>query len=100
MFLTIQTLLQLKEFIDLGHEVTILIGDFTAMVGDPTDKKAARVALTKEQVKIGFHVELIYLKGKGELFDDFISNGVQVVNQIANKNLFQQIFFLNPYINF
>ena len=50
--------------------------------------------LTKEQVKNGFHVELIYLKGKGELFNDFISNGVQVVNQIANKNLFQQIFFL------
>lgn len=34
----------------LGHEVIILFGDFTAMIGDPTDKSAARVRLTKEQV--------------------------------------------------
>lgn len=47
-------LLKLGELIDLGHEVTILIGDFTAMIGDPTDKTAARVVLTKEQVKTNF----------------------------------------------
>ena len=35
-------LLQLKSFQDLGHEVIFLIGDFTGMVGDPTDKSAAR----------------------------------------------------------
>jgi len=34
----------------LGHEVIILFGDFTAMIGDPTDKTAARIRLTKEQV--------------------------------------------------
>lgn len=34
----------------LGHEVIILFGDFTAMIGDPTDKDATRVRLTKEQV--------------------------------------------------
>ncbi|MEK7066152.1 MAG: tyrosine--tRNA ligase [Patescibacteria group bacterium] len=41
---------KLKQFQDLGHEIVLLIGDFTAMIGDPTDKMATRVALTREQV--------------------------------------------------
>ena len=41
---------KLRQFQDLGHEIIILIGDFTATIGDPTDKKAARQPLTKEQV--------------------------------------------------
>jgi tyrosyl-tRNA synthetase len=43
-------LMKLREFQDLGHEVIMLIGSFTAMIGDPTDKTSARVQLTKEQV--------------------------------------------------
>lgn len=42
---------KLRQFQDLGHEVIVLIGDFTACIGDPTDKLAARKNLTKEQVK-------------------------------------------------
>jgi tyrosyl-tRNA synthetase len=34
----------------LGHEIIILFGDFTAQIGDPTDKGAARIRLTKKQV--------------------------------------------------
>lgn len=34
----------------LGHQIIFLIGDFTAMIGDPTDKTAARKKLTREQV--------------------------------------------------
>jgi tyrosyl-tRNA synthetase len=34
----------------LGHEVIVLFGDFTAMIGDPTDKNATRKPLTKDQV--------------------------------------------------
>ncbi len=41
---------KLKEFQDLGHKVILLIGDFTGMIGDPTDKKATRKKLTREQV--------------------------------------------------
>jgi tyrosyl-tRNA synthetase len=44
-------LLQLKMFQDLGHEVIFLIGDFTGVIGDPTDKRAARTTLTFEEVK-------------------------------------------------
>lgn len=45
------TMLKLRQFQDLGHKVIMLIGDFTAMIGDPTDKSAARRKLTPEEVK-------------------------------------------------
>jgi tyrosyl-tRNA synthetase len=41
---------KLRQFQDLGHEVLFLIGDFTAMIGDPTGKSATRPPLTREQV--------------------------------------------------
>ncbi|MEI7512907.1 MAG: tyrosine--tRNA ligase [Candidatus Uhrbacteria bacterium] len=41
---------RVKLFQDLGHKVILLIGDFTAMIGDPTDKGAARKQLTREEV--------------------------------------------------
>lgn len=40
------TLLKLRQFQDLGHDIIMLIGDFTAMIGDPTDKSATRKRLT------------------------------------------------------
>jgi tyrosyl-tRNA synthetase len=43
-------ILKLKQFQDLGHEVIFLAGDFTGMIGDPTDKSATRQALTREMV--------------------------------------------------
>jgi len=42
---------KMRQFQDLGHEVTFLIGDFTGMIGDPTGKSATRKPLTKEQVR-------------------------------------------------
>jgi len=41
---------KLRQFQDLGHEVIVLIGDFTAMIGDPTDKSATRKPLTRKQI--------------------------------------------------
>ncbi len=41
---------KLRHFQDLGHEILYLIGDFTAMIGDPTGKSATRPALTTEEV--------------------------------------------------
>jgi len=41
---------KMRQFQDLGHEVTFLIGDFTGMIGDPTGKSATRKPLTKEEV--------------------------------------------------
>lgn len=41
---------KLRQFQDLGHKVILLIGDFTGMIGDPTDKSAARQKLTREEI--------------------------------------------------
>lgn len=40
----------LEKFRKLGHEVIILVGDFTARIGDPTDKSATRIQLNRDQV--------------------------------------------------
>jgi tyrosyl-tRNA synthetase len=44
------TMRKLRQFQDLGHDVTFLIGSYTALVGDPSDKNKARPILTQEQV--------------------------------------------------
>jgi len=41
---------KLKQFQDLGHEILFLIGDFTAMIGDPTGKSVTRPPLTPEEI--------------------------------------------------
>ena len=42
---------KLKEFQDLGHEVIFLIGNFTAQIGDPSDRDKERKSLTSNQIK-------------------------------------------------
>ena len=41
---------KMRQFQELGHEVTFLIGDFTGMIGDPTGKNVTRKPLTREDV--------------------------------------------------
>ncbi len=41
---------KLRQFQNLGHEVMFLIGDFTAMIGDPTGKSATRPPLTRDDI--------------------------------------------------
>jgi len=42
---------KLKQFQDLGHEVYLIIGDFTGRIGDPTGKSETRKQLTEEEVR-------------------------------------------------
>lgn len=46
-----KNLMFLEELRQMGHEVIVLFGDFTAMIGDPSDKKATRRQLTPPEVK-------------------------------------------------
>lgn len=41
---------KMRQFQDLGHTVVLIVGDFTAMVGDPTGKNKARPKLTRKQI--------------------------------------------------
>jgi len=44
------TMRKLRQFQDFGHDVTFLVGTFTSLIGDPSDKDSAREQLTPEQV--------------------------------------------------
>jgi tyrosyl-tRNA synthetase len=45
------TMRKLRQFQDLGHEAIFLIGDFTGLVGDPSDKEGARRQQTPEEIE-------------------------------------------------
>src|SRR5579864_7961958 len=42
---------KMRQFQQLGHEVTFLIGDFTGLIGDPTGRNATRPPLTRAQIE-------------------------------------------------
>src|SRR5580700_3312355 len=46
---------KMRQFQQLGHHVTFLIGDFTGMIGDPSGRNATRPALTPEEIQANAH---------------------------------------------
>jgi tyrosyl-tRNA synthetase len=60
------SLKKLKQFQDLGHQIVLIIGDFTATIGDPSARKDARKLLSIEQVKENMRN---YLKQIGKILD-------------------------------
>ncbi len=48
-------LTKLRQFQDLGHQAILIIGDFTAMIGDPSGRSKARPQLTHDQVMTNAH---------------------------------------------
>ena len=57
---------KLKEFQDLGHQVIFLVGDFTAMIGDPTGKNETRPPLNRDEVKENAKT---YISQAGKILD-------------------------------
>ncbi len=57
---------KLKEFQDLGHTIIFIIGDFTAKIGDPSDKLEKRPMLTDEKIKENLKE---YKKQVGKILD-------------------------------
>jgi tyrosyl-tRNA synthetase len=43
---------KLRQFQDLGHQVVLIIGDYTALIGDPSGRNSTRPALTIEQIDV------------------------------------------------
>jgi tyrosyl-tRNA synthetase len=63
---------KMRQFQDLGHHAILIIGDFTAMIGDPTGKSKTRPQLTLEETKINGQsyldqAEIILEKSKMEV---------------------------------
>ena len=43
---------KLRQFQDLGHQVTLIIGDGTALIGDPSGRNSTRPQLSREQIQV------------------------------------------------
>lgn len=54
--------MKLRQFQKLGHKVIFLIGDFTGMIGDPTDKLSTRKQLTREDVEKNYQIWISQIK--------------------------------------
>ncbi|MEK7596034.1 MAG: tyrosine--tRNA ligase [Patescibacteria group bacterium] len=98
---------KLKEFQDLGHKIVLIIGDFTARIGDPSGRSAERKTLTEKEIKENMKT---YKKQIGKFLDlkkaEIIYNSQHLsklsfaeiyriahffsVNQIFERDMFQE----------
>lgn len=72
---------KLQQFANLGHNVTFLIGDFTALIGDTSDKDSERPVLTKEQIEENFKT----YKKQAEKILDFTKVNVRFNSEWLSK---------------
>ncbi|MDD4351807.1 MAG: tyrosine--tRNA ligase [Candidatus Gracilibacteria bacterium] len=98
-------LLKLKEFQDLGHEVYFLVGSFTALIGDTSDKATGRKAMTQEEIEENFKTYkaqaskiLDFKKTKIVYNGDWLSKlGFKEILELANKFTVQQMIERDLY---
>ncbi len=67
---------KMRQFQQLGHDVTFLIGDFTGMIGDPTGRNATRPALTPEEIQANartYEMQVFRILDRGRTRIDFNS---------------------------
>jgi tyrosyl-tRNA synthetase len=78
---------KLNEFAKLGHHVTFLIGDFTALIGDTSDKDTERPVLTSDQIRTNFET----YKKQAEKVLDFSKIEVRYNSEWLSKLTFAEI---------
>jgi len=81
---------KLNEFAKLGHNVTFLIGDFTALIGDTSDKETERPVLTSAEIQENFKT----YKKQAEKVLDFSKIQVRYNSEWLKKLSFQEIIKL------
>lgn len=86
---------KLQTFVDLGHNVTFLIGDFTALIGDTSDKESERPVLTSDQIKENFKT----YKNQASKFVDFSKVKVVHNSEWLGKLNFEDIVKLTRYFS-
>ncbi len=94
-------LLKLRDFQDLGHKIVLLIGDFTGLIGDTSDKESERPMLSKETIKTNLET---YIEQAGKILD--ISKVEVVYNStwLSKLNYFDiceqaDLFSINQFIS-
>ena len=85
---------KLRQFQMLGHQAVLIIGNYTALVGDPSGRDQTRAKLTKEQVELN---AVDYLKQVGKIID--ISQAeVRFNGEWFGKNTFLDVLSLTSKI--
>lgn len=93
------SLLKLKQFQDSGHKVVLLIGDFTATIGDPSGRSETRKPLTENEIKKNFKT---YEKQAGKILDMkkvevrrngewYEKGGIGLIAKLAGSASLQQV---------
>ena len=82
---------KLREFQDAGAKIVLLVGDFTAMVGDPTGRNTTRPPLTEEEAKANAQT---YIDQMGKVID--LNKNVEIVrnSEWLNKMTFADVLKL------
>ncbi len=78
---------KLQQFADLGHNVTFLIGDFTALIGDTSDKDTERPALTSVEIEENFRT----YKKQAEKILDFSKIRIRYNSEWLKKLTFEDV---------
>ncbi len=73
---------KLERMQGLGHTPIFLVGDFTAMIGDPSGRKKTRPALTPEEVSANAST---YVEQVGKIMNRYYMDKESVI-ELANKN--------------
>lgn len=115
------SILKLRKLQDFGFRVIIIIGDFTAMIGDPSGKNSARPALSREKIVLNYknyHFQIfkflipeltnIYFNSSWYnffIFDNFINLvSFSTVSRMLERNDFKNRFdsnspiFINEFV--
>lgn len=102
---------KLKEFQDQGHKLKIIIGDFTASIGDPTGRNKTRPPLSKEQIEVNARTYLNQLDtivdvNKADIFYNSewhsklnFSEIIHLFSQLTVSQIMQRADFNNRYNN-
>ncbi|MBV9963565.1 MAG: tyrosine--tRNA ligase, partial [Parafilimonas sp.] len=102
---------KLKQFQDFGHNVIIIIGDYTARIGDPTGKNKSRPPLTPEQVKKNavtyinqlskiIDIDKIEIRYNSEWLEKMsLTDTIFLLAQMTLAQILQRTDFNNRYTN-
>ena len=94
-------LLKLKDFQDLGHKVVLLVGDFTGLIGDTSDKDSERPMLAKETIAENLKT---YIEQAGKILDMSKVEVVYNSTWLSKLNYFDiceqaDLFSINQFIS-
>jgi len=86
---------KLQRLAELGHNVTFLIGDFTSLIGDTSDKDTERPVLTSEEIEKNFQT----YKRQAEKILDFSIITIKHNSEWLNKLSFPEIVKLSQHFS-